>query len=337
MRHGPGVESRTRLRWLVPILAAYLLSAFIFISPSDAASATKPAASNAVVARAIASSLTKKSLPKGLTPSLAALAGSNVYGEQGSSYLEANCNPYNYPNEISNLKPCVYGDVKSKRTIVIFGDSFVGNWLPALDRVGKALRYRVAAFEYPGCATSFISIATGPGNTATPGEKLCDEWHTTLPAAVEAQKPVAILSANGMTSFGPGGDPGWIRGMQTAFNEMTAKAPSTIRILISISPDLPQPAPSCLASYSTSIQKCGATYVPGKLGSGLFSASLIRDRKAAVAAHATLLPTVQWFCVKDRCPAVVGNRIVYADQDHVTTAYSLYLSKVFQHELAPLL
>ncbi len=335
MRHGLGIESRPRFRWLVPILAAYLFSAFVFVSPS-AASTTKPAASNAALASAIASSLTKQALPKGLNPPLAALAGSNVYAEQGTSYLKVNCDPYNYPAEIAKPKPCIYGNVKSKRTIVIFGDSFVGNWLPALDRVGKALGYRVAAFEFAGCVTSFIQPTTG--NTVSAANKLCDEWHTTLPAAVEAQKPVAILSANGTSSFGPGGDVAWIQGMQTAFNEMTATAPSTIRIVISISPSTPQqPVPSCLASYPSSIQKCGLTYVPGKQGYGLFSGSLIRDQNAAVAAHAILLPTVQWFCVNDQCPPVVGKTIVYVDEDHLTTAYSLYLSTVLQQALAPLL
>jgi hypothetical protein len=331
------VVSRSRLHWSLPILAASLFSAFILIpsSSAGAASATKPAASNAAVAAAITTSLAKESLPSSLTPSLTAIAGSNVYALQGTSYLKQNCDPYNFPKEVAKPKPCVYGAVKSKRTIVIFGDSFVGNWLPALNIVGKTLGYRIAAFEFAGCITPFVPPTTG--NTVTAMNKACDTWHSTLPAAVEAQKPVAILSANGTTSWGPGSDPSWIQGMQTAFNDMTATAPNTIRILISISPDIPAPAPSCLASYASSIQKCGTTYTPGELGSGLFSASLLRDQNAATAAHATLLPTVQWFCVDNKCPPVVGNRLVYADEDHITTVYSKYLSTVLQQALAPLL
>jgi hypothetical protein len=148
---------------------------------------------------------------------------------------------------------------------------------------------------------------------------------------------VAILAANGTPSWGPGGDPSWIQGIQTAFNDMTTTAPSTIRILLSISPHIPNPAPSCLASYPSSIQKCGVSYTPGQLGSGLFSASLVRDQNAATAAHAIFVPTVQWFCLNNQCPAVVGDRLVYADADHTTTVYSEYLSTVLQQALAPIL
>jgi hypothetical protein len=230
--------------------------------------------------------------------------------------------------EVFDPKPCIYGSTSAKLTIVIFGDSFVGNWLPALNDVGESLGYRIAAFEFPGCITPFVP----PTEDSAAFVRACDEWHVHLPAAVRAQRPVAILAANGTLSWGPG-DGYWIRGLQTAFDEMTTASPRIIRVLIGISPSLPAPAPACLAAYSSAIQKCDLTYTAGKLGLGLFSATLIRDHNAAVAADAVLLPTVQWFCFKDRCPAVVKNLLVYADADHVTTVYSEYLSKVLQGAL----
>jgi hypothetical protein len=258
------------------------------------------------------------------------LAGPNNYSFQGTSLLKPSCDPYSFPKQVFNPKPCIYGSTSAKRTIVIFGDSFVGNWIPALNEVGKSLGYRIAAFEFAGCITSFV-----PPSSGTIRE--CNEWHAHLPAAVRAQKPVAILSANGTLSWGVTGDPEWIQGIEKAFDEMTMNAPDTIRVLISISPHLPALAPTCLASYPSAMQKCSLVYHPGQLGTGLYSGSLVRDQKAAAAAHAILLPTVQWFCVKDRCPAVIGNLLVYADADHVTIAYSEYLWKVLQAALVPIL
>jgi hypothetical protein len=297
--------------------------------------AIAPATTNAQVANAIAASLKQHSLPAALTPSLADVAGNNVWALQGTALLKPGCDPYNYMKEVFHPKPCIYGDTGAKRTIVIFGDSYVGNWLPALNEIGRSLGYRIAAFEFAGCITAFVPPT--PGATLTAAAKACDEWHADLPAAVRAQKPVAVLAANGTPSWGVGGDPAWVEGIKTAFDKMTSAAPNTIRVLISISPGLPLSAPSCLAAYSTSIQRCDLTYTPGKLGVGLFSASLLRDQDAAAAAHATLLPTVQWFCLKDRCPAVIGNMLVYVDADHLTIVYSEYLAKVLQTELAPVL
>jgi hypothetical protein len=316
------------------MLAACLLSVCVGVPVGASTGSTQPAATNAALASAISSALKQNSLPSSLTPSLTQIAGGNVYALQGTSYLKRNCDPYNYLTEVSDPKPCLYGAVGAKRTIVIFGDSFVGNWLPALDLVGKSLGYQIAAFEFAGCITSFVQ-ATGKNLDAF--DRACNEWHNHLPASVREVKPVAIIAANGTLSWGVGGDPSWIQGIQKAFNEMTTTSPHTIRVLISISPHLAAPAPACLAAYASAIQKCDATYVPGKLGVGLFSASLVRDQNAAVAAHATLLPTVQWFCVRDRCPAVVDNLLVYADEDHTTTVYSKYLSKVLQEALAPIL
>jgi hypothetical protein len=317
------------------MLAACLLTVFVGVSLAAASSPTPPAPTSAAVASAIAASLKHNSLPKSLTPSLTDVAGNNVYAYQGTSFLKPSCDPYNYMKEVFHPKPCIYGSTNAKRTIVIFGDSFVGNWLPALNDVGKSLGYRIAAFEFAGCITSFVPPT--PGAVLTAFARACDEWHAQLPAAVQAQKPVAILSANGTTSWGVQGDPSWIQGMRTAFDRMTTTSPRTIRILISISPALPASAPLCLAAYSSSIQKCDLTYHPGALGSGLFSASLLRDQHAATAAHAILLPTVQWFCLKDRCPPVVGNMLVYVDTDHLSIVYSEYLSKVLQKALAPIL
>ena len=329
MSHHLGVLPLKRPRVLLPMLVACLLAACAPSNNSNATFATPKA-----VASAIAASLNRRSLPKSLTPSLMDVSGANAFSFQGTSFLKPSCDPYDYMKEVFDPKPCIYGSTRAKRTIVIFGDSFVGNWLPALSHVGKNLGYRIAAFEFPGCMTPFVPPGSGDSAAFI---RACDEWHAHLPTAVRAQKPLAILAANGTLSWGAGGDSFWIKGLQKAFDEMTTASPRTIRVVIGTSPYLPAPAPACLAAYSSSIQKCALTYHPGVLGSGLFSATLIRDHNAAVAAHAVLLPTVQWFCVKDRCPAVIGNLLVYADADHMTTVYSEYLWKVLQQALAPIL
>jgi len=327
-----GIVPRPQSRVLLPLLVACLLLPNAGVPFAAGTSRTPPATTTAAVRSAIAASLKQSSLPKSLTPSLMDMAGPNSYSFQGTSLLRPTCDPYDYPKEVFHPKPCIYGLTSAKRTIVIFGDSFVGNWLPALNDVGESLGYRIAAFEFAGCMTPFVP----PTGDSAAFIRACNEWHIYLPAAVRAQKPVAILAANGTLSWGAG-DSYWIKGLQTAFDEMTTASPRTIRVLIGISPHLAAPAPTCLASYSSSIQKCDLTYTPGKLGSGLFSATLIRDHNGAVAAHAVLLPTVQWFCFKDRCPAVVKNLLVYADADHITTAYSEYLWKVLQEALRPIL
>jgi hypothetical protein len=336
-----GTVGRRHRRVLALTLAASLSSMLLGVSVAGAVGQTvgqsAPAPNNGAVANAIAASLKLRSLPSSLNPSLTAIANGDVNNFQGTDMLKQDCDPYTHMQQVFSPKPCIYGAIKRTRTIVIFGDSYVGNWLPALAEVGTNLGYRIAAFEFPGCLTTFVDPTAGPGGEDPAQVKACEEWHTHLPAAVRALKPFAILAANGAESWGVAGDKGWIEGMQKAFDEMTTTSPKTIRVQIQESPHLPAPAPTCLAAYASSIQKCDLTYQPGVLGVGLFSGTLVRDQKAAAAAGAALLPTVQWLCVKDRCPAVVGHMLVYVDEDHLTTVYSQYLATVLQKALVPIL
>jgi hypothetical protein len=307
---------------------------FTFVPASGAA--PKPAASSAAVSAAIAAALKTRSISvtsNKLTPSYLNIIQDDPNTLQGTAYLKADCNPYSYPSEVADPKPCIFGSASATRTIVIFGDSYVGNWIPALDIVGKNMGYRIAAFEFAGCITPFVP----PTGSSPASYKACAEWHTNLPAAVQAQHPVAILAANGTPSWGPTGDPSWIQGITTAFNEMTTSSPSTIRILLGTGPHVPHPAPSCLAAYPQAIQKCTLAYAPGQTAANQYSAALARDQQGALAANAKLIPTSQWFCLNDRCPVVINNLLVYADEDHVSIVYSKYLSNVLQQALAPLL
>jgi hypothetical protein len=322
---------------VLALLATGIVASLVVVTAGAAAAQTKPAASNSAITGAIRNALKVKAIslahPYQLTPNYLDIVQDDPNTLQGTSLLKANCNPYSFPKEVANPQPCIYGSTSASRTIVIFGDSYVGNWIPALNIVGKSMGYRIAAYEFAGCITPFVPASGSP----TPSSQECLQWHTNLPAAVQSQHPVAILAANGTPSWGPQGDPGWVQGIATAFNEMTANSPSTIRILLGTGPHFSHPIPACLAAYPQAIQKCTLTYKPGVVGANQYGAALTRDQQGATAANAKLIPTVQWFCLNDHCPAIINNLLVYADADHVSIVYSQYLATVLQQALTPLL
>ncbi len=337
VNHRPGHSSRERRRTMLALLSTGIVAALTFVTAGAAAAQTKPAASNSAVAAAIRTALKTHAIslgnPNELTPNYLDIIQDDPNSLQGTSFLKAGCDPYNFPNEVSNPQPCIYGATKASRTIVIFGDSYVGNWIPALNIVGKSIGYRIAAFEFAGCITPFVAATGAP----TPSSQACQQWHTNLPAAVQAQHPVAILAANGTPSWGPAADPSWVQGITTAFNEMTANSPGTIRLLLGTGPHLPHPVPACLAAYPQAIQKCSFTYNPAATGANQYGAALARDQQGAAAAGAKLIPTVQWFCLNNGCPPIIQNLLVYADTDHVSIVYSQYLATVLKQALVPLL
>jgi hypothetical protein len=320
---------------IVLLAGALLLVPQFCVTDAFAASSelktVAPVMSLAQLNNVLAKSVKLESLPTDLIPSISQLSNSNEV--QGSSYLHQSCDPYVVNSQAANPVPCWYGAKTAKRTVVIFGDSFVGNWIPALDVAGKALGFRVAEFSFVGCNTTFVN-PSGPETGFDENEvKACIAFHANLPRSVKRLNPVAVIAADGALSWGTGGDPLFIAGLNTAFNEMATAVNHPVRILLGTGPHLSESAPTCLATHPSSIERCNFTYSTGSP----LSATLSRDNATVLGAKVHLIPTYQWICFHDTCPAVIGNIDVYADEDHLTTSISTYLSVLLEKALTPLL
>jgi SGNH domain (fused to AT3 domains) len=312
------------------VAVSWLVAAVVLtVAVGAAASTSSPAPTNAAVTGAIKSALKVTTLPSGLTPSLAAIASEGPIPFLGVSFLNSSCGS-GYGTDATDPKPCWFGPTSAKRTIVLFGDSFVGSWIPALNIVATSLRYRLAVFEFSGCVTPFLNLAPSPGFPEAEVQ-LCAEWHKNLPASVKKLKPSAVIAANGSPDWGRTANQLWVTGMKLAFKELTAGTKAH-KILLGSGPHLASSAPECLSANPTAIQDCTLSYRP--TASDFFGAALIRDKAGAKASGAVLVPTVQWFCAKDRCPVVVGKRLVYIDANHATIVYSEYLSTVLRQALS---
>lgn len=314
--------------------SALLLICGIFTGSAFASSSNKvkPVASLSKLDAVLAKSIKQQNLPSNLTPTLTEIADSPTE-IQGSGYLRTSCDPYVVNSEAKNPVPCWYGSPTAKRTVVVFGDSFVGNWIPALNIAGTALGFRVAEYSFVGCNTPFISPA-GPEDGFDEAEvKACTSFHNNLPKAVNKLDPIAVIAADGAPSWGASANPVFIQGLNTAFNEMSTPTDHPARILMGAGPHLSEAAPSCLATHPSSIQRCNFTYTAGSD----YGAMLARDTASISGAKVDLIPTYQWFCLHDTCPAVIGNIDVYADSDHITIAISQYLSVLLEKALTPLL
>jgi len=317
-------------------LGSALLLALAAGSASASASSSKsnavaPVSSFAQLEAVLATSIKQTQLPADLVPSLEQL--SNVQEVQGSAYLHASCDPYVYNSEASDPAPCWYGSMTSTKTVVIFGDSFVGNWIPALDLAGKSMDFRVAEFSFPGCLTPFVTMTGSSPDFDASEVKACNEFHQNLPRVVNALAPEAVIAANGTPSWGPAGNPSFVSNLGKAFDEMTTTTSHPIRILLGTGPHLLEPAPSCLATHPGNINLCNFHYGP----SSAFAAALQRDSDTIAADQLHLIPTYPWLCLDGVCPAVIGHVDVYADADHMTIAMSKYLAVLLEQALAPLL
>ena len=311
------------------------------LTSAVAANAATVGASDATVSgfqSLIAKSLNTKSLPSDITPKFSEISNPDkVYMAQGTSWA-LKCQGENKlfaPNPIA----CYYGDVKATKTIVLFGDSNAGNWVPAFDAAAKTLGYKLAIYIAAGCDSQLASGSDRP---------VCVTWQKNVARSVAKERPVAVFSAKlAMALEGTASNTAWFAGKwKAAFDKITSNNSSIKRFLIGPTPNSGGKSSlvACLATqtkrsnYGTALKACSPKYQVGKTGPLNLWTYIDAARISAAKSNATLIDTTSWFCQNSTtkvniCPIVLGNKLVYVDNDHLSTAFSKTLGPALSEAL----
>jgi hypothetical protein len=298
---------------------AYLTIAtsFALLAVTAGASSSDRVASIAQVNAAIKASISIKTTPSAVENTLKEYSSPSSFDLTGPSTFGA-CDPYNSEVLALDPKPCFSGNLKGTKTIVLVGDSDVGNWVPALSLGLASTPYRLAVFGFASCGLANLPYTSSSGSLS----ERCRQWHAHLPAAIRALHPVAVLASSAAVGSNISTKT-WVNGVKNVFVESTLGLPSTKRILMGTSPFFVESAVTCLTVH-TDPQDCSLTYTSG---SGYYGSILSRDKKIASASNAELIKTNKFLCYSNTCSPVIGGVLVYSDIDHVTIAYSSFISK----------
>jgi SGNH domain-containing protein len=310
---------RTR-RWL----ARSAVAVAVLAGASVAVGATKlpKPGTGSEVAKLVAASSSIETLPKDLLPPLFQLPGDSA----GAYYGVAG-------RRCDGPTKCLFGDRKSPRIIVLFGDSHAQMWLPALAPVAQSAGYRLALVWMSGCPAASVTVwddATHANFT------WCNTWRASMIEKIHKLDPSLVLLAS-RTSDVPGAnnkpttDAAWQAGLEETITALktTSTRVAVIGDITVFSPhnDLPQ----CLAANPTSVQQCAVSNPNGKTRQH-FAA----EQAAASAESVPYLNPQPWLCTMT-CSPVIGNMAAYYDSFHVSATYAEYLSGVWASALAPLL
>ncbi len=275
----------------------------------------------AQVAALVAKSSSIKVLPSDLVPPL-----SEVGGDFPGAYYPA------ADHACRGVNVCVFGHLRSRRVVVLFGDSHAQMWLPALVPVAERDDLRLSLVWLPGCPAATVSVwdaGTHSINVA------CNAWRTSMVRLIKKLKPNLVLLASRTSDIpGPLNHPTtnamWQAGLETTISEL-----KTTRTKVAVVGDItvfsPVPLPQCLAANPTSIQTCSVNNPNGKTRQH-FAA----ERAAAVVEDVPYIDPQPWLCTTT-CSPIVGRMAVYFDTFHVAATYAAYLSGVWSAALRPLL
>ncbi len=225
--------------------------------------------------------------------------------------------------EVLVPRECVYGDPNSTTRIVLFGDSHAAQWFPAIRQLADDHGWRLDVITKSGCPTALIS----QDNQLRDGR--CDGWRENVVDWVKQRKPTLVIMAARAYSYLRGDV--WEAGLTDTVEKMR---PSVGQILIlGDTPDQHPIVPDCLAENLSSVTNCLSARADG-----VNVDVLQAEHDVAAAFNAHFEPTTDWVCTLDGCPVILGNLLMYRDDNHLTTSAVLllkpYLDAVISAALA---
>ncbi len=86
-------------------------------------------------------------------------------------------------------------------------------------------------------------------------------------------------------------------------------------------PDPHSTVPTCVSAHMDNASACSP-----RVRTGLNDAGIAAEAAATAAGGGQYAELSELFCTADRCPVIVGNTLVFRDDNHVTTEYAQVLA-----------
>jgi hypothetical protein len=261
-------------------------------------------------------SLSNPQVPTSLTPSLADAAA------DAPAPLNDGC--FDGFTDAS-VHPCLYGNTTSSRTIVLFGDSHALMWFPAIDNLAIQKHDALVVMAKATCPP--IDIATFSPDLGRPYTE-CNEWRAAELRRMAALRP-AVVILGFSREYGIADDhvvvdgPAWLSGLAEMIT--TVKRDTGARVVLMGDDPYPQQSvPDCLSRHLDDTPACAIPkhypfYNPG---------GIPQEKAVAASTGAGYVDTDPWFCLASTCSVIVGNVLIYRDDNHITTTYANWLTPV---------
>jgi hypothetical protein len=207
-------------------------------------------------------------------------------------------------------------------TVTLVGDSHAAMWDPALQRVAQQRQWRLETLAKVTCPFLDLPIVSPYlGRTYTE----CEQWRGEIMARLVAERPkLVVLSMSrryhadfSFTSY----DPAWIDALGKVVAYLRGIG-SNVLVLGPVA-DPQSSAPICLSAHLDDAGACAPTRTAAVIADGIAA-----EQRATTAAGGDYADLTDLFCTQDRCPMIVGNTLVFRDDNHVTTEYAQLLAPV---------
>lgn len=221
---------------------------------------------------------------------------------------------------------CAFGPADAPVTIALAGDSHIEQYLPAFELLAERENIQIKTYFHASCPLNYAQRSTdaargGPcqvANEKTVGDLIAD---SSIDLVITSNRTAVPWEESGRAS-----DP--VQGFVQVWDEL-ADAGKTVLVLQDNPSMLPTDATTeCVAENEREPFVCARPKAEAMPTDYQLKAS-------EISSSATLIPTEDWYCTQELCPAVVGNVLVYRDESHVSVLYVETLADKIWSDLAP--
>ncbi|OMC42377.1 acyltransferase family protein [Mycobacterium sp. IS-1264] len=260
---------------------------------------------------AVAASADLRAVPSNLDPSLA-----DAPADKAAVFVNGCTRSW---RDVGQAE-CAGGDAAAATTVTLVGDSHAAMWYPAFQQVAEQRHWRLETLAKVTCPLQDLRIVSPYlGREYTE----CEQWRGEIMARLRAEHPrLVVLSMSrrygadfGFTSY----DAGWVDTLGRTVNELR-NAGSTVLVLGPVA-DPRSSVPACLSAHLDDATACAPPRLVAVNGDGIAA-----ERKATTGAGGHYADLSDLFCTPARCPMIVGNTLVFRDDNHVTTEYAQLLA-----------
>lgn len=237
-------------------------------------------------------------------------------------------------NLTASTSSCLYGNLSSKTTIVLFGDSHALSWFPAIEKLAIAKKWRLLSLTMSSCWPASIPAWNSTTNSLMSN---CSIWRQGALAQIAKVKPYitfvtgtrgfSTIDSQGSVLTGDDKTNLWKSGMAQTLNSIKKASRNTI--FISDTPISTSIIPDCLMTSPDSYENCATP-----VSSAIDSSWLTVERDLANSVKVEWVNPTEWICNTDPCSPISDDVLIYRDSGHLTATFAVQLEKPLWAEIS---
>jgi hypothetical protein len=224
---------------------------------------------------------------------------------------------------------CTYGDKRSKKLVVLLGDSHAWMWLAAVNPLMNAQGYKLQLVWNPGCP--FAELPDYSNAT-------CASWRGPVLTTILRERPALVLLSERTSADLDASHALYSTSQWTAAIEATLGVFKSAGVKVAVIGDIPifgdHEVAACLSRYPQDVQECATPINSPSPDVAQHSAT---ERAAATAEGDRFIDPIPWICGTTTCSPIVGSYATYFDWAHLSATYSAFLATDMADAVKPLL